>query len=74
MWTKVSKEVLDKAQYIVPLKKGELQVEYAKALVKIDKAIEYVKTMYIPQDVNSQRIELLQILEDKETDINVGEV
>lgn len=43
MWTKVSKEVLDKAQYIVPLKKGELQIKYAEALVKIDKAIEYIE-------------------------------
>ena len=30
----------------------------------IDKAIEYVETMYIPQDVISQKRELLDILEE----------
>lgn len=42
MWAKVSKEVLDKAQYIVPLRKTELQIKYAEALVKIDKAINQI--------------------------------
>lgn len=39
-WVKVSKEIIDKAPEIIPLKKGELQIKYAEALVKIDKAIE----------------------------------
>lgn len=43
MWKNVNKEVLDKGQYIVPLKKGELQIKYAEALVKIDKVIEYIE-------------------------------
>lgn len=32
----------------------------------IDKAIEYVETMYIPQDVISQKQELLDILKEVE--------
>lgn len=67
MWTKVSKEVLDKAQYIIPLKKGELQVEYAKALVKIDKAIRFVKEQYNTYpSAEDWRKALINILEDKE--------
>ena len=72
MWKKVSKEVLDKAQYIVPLKKGELQIKYAETLVKIDKAIEYINKFkdspeYIDAyDITYWQEEVLAILEDKE--------
>ena len=42
-WTKVSKEVIDKVPEIILLKKGELQVKYAEALVKIDKVLQIIK-------------------------------
>lgn len=75
MWKNVSKEVLDKGQYIVPLKKVELQLEYAKALVKIDKVInaidlviELIKQQ--PTEDDSWILDRLNgfkiILEDKE--------
>ena len=67
-WTKVSKEVIDKAPEIIPLKKGELQVKYAKALVKIDRAIDELNG-YCPCDDNKiyERTEkVLSILQDEE--------
>ena len=44
-WEKVSKEVIDKTPEIIPLKKGELQVKYAEALVRIDEAIVKLATI-----------------------------
>ena len=65
-WTKVSKEVIDKAPEIIPLKKGELQVKYAKLLVKVDKAINYTKRHFKGMVADEEAQELLSILQDEE--------
>ena len=69
-WVKISSEELEKSKEIIGLKKGDLQILLVKALVKIDKAIEYLKAMQ-----NSDLIftaicekELLEILGDKENE------
>ena len=57
-------------KYYLPLldkhysKVYELQQENQKCKEVIDKAIKYVETMYIPQDVISQKQELLDILKE----------
>lgn len=43
-WVRISNEELEKSKEIIGLKKGELQIELVKALVKIDKAIEYMNS------------------------------
>lgn len=42
-----------------------LDLEYTQLENKINKAIKYIETMYIPQDVISQKQELLDILKEK---------
>lgn len=42
----------------------QLQQQCKKQKEAIDKAIEYISTMYIPQDVISQKQELLDILKE----------
>lgn len=51
---------------IIKLKKENerLQQQCKKQKKVIDKAIEYINTMYIPQDVISQKQELLDILKE----------
>ena len=48
-----SNEELEKSKEIIGLKKGELQIELVKALVKIDKAIEHTRLKII-RYVNEQ--------------------
>lgn len=49
------------------LNKLEIMTKNAKILAKrIDKAIEYIKIMYIPLEYISQKEELLDILEGKD--------
>lgn len=46
-WVRISNEELEKSKEIIGLKKGELQIELVKALVKIDKAIKYIDDWYM---------------------------
>lgn len=69
-WTKVSKKVIDKAPEITKLKKGELQIKYAEALVRIDKAYDWVvkyQTEWCQHDeVIDDLSQLKEILQGKE--------
>jgi len=47
----------------------DLYEQVKKQKEVIDKAIEYIKTMYIPQDVISQKQELLDILNENRGNI-----
>lgn len=60
-WTKISKEEMQKGYKLVNLKKGELQILLAKALVREDKLREYCK-----------KLNLASVSEDIEQILNEG--
>lgn len=42
-WIKISSEELEKSKEIIGLKKGDLQIQLVKALVRIDRSIDILE-------------------------------